>query len=143
MTFELHPRLAADTVPVGTLPLCRVLLMNDMQFPWCVLVPQRNNIREIHALPDDDQLKLIREISGVSAAMETAFAADKMNVAALGNQVSQLHIHIIARFRTDSAWPAPVWGRQPPRPYPLSDRKQQLEKLRTAFNPIMGFLTTL
>lgn len=143
MTFELHPRLTADTFVVGALPLCRVLLMNDAQFPWCVLVPERDNVREIHALSDDDQLQLIREVSAVSAAMEAAFAAEKMNVAALGNQVSQLHIHVIARFAADSAWPAPVWGRQPTRPYPLSDQEQQLSKLRAAFNPITGFRTTL
>ncbi len=143
MTFELHPRLAADTFPVGALPLCRVLLMDDLAFPWCILVPERAHVREIHALSATDQLQLIREISGVSAAMETAFAADKMNVAALGNQVPQLHVHIIARFEADSAWPAPVWGRQAPRPYTLPDQKQQLAKLRKAFNPIPGFRTFL
>lgn len=142
MTFELHPRLAADTVPVGTLPLCRVLLMNDATYPWCILVPQRANIREIHALERPDQQQLMQEIAEVSAAMETAFAADKMNVAALGNIVPQLHVHVIARFEADPAWPAPVWGRQPAQPYENSEKKQQLEKLQVALNPIIGFRTS-
>lgn len=143
MGFELHPRLAADTVPVGVLPLCRVLLMNDISFPWCILVPAREGIREIHALAAADQLQLLQEISGISAAMEAAFAADKMNVAALGNVVPQLHVHVIARFEADPVWPAPVWGRIPPQPYPLSDLKQRLGKLSGAFDPIPGFRTAL
>ena len=143
MSFDLHPRLAADTIPIGVLPLCRVLLMNDISFPWCILVPAREGIREIHALPAEDQLQLMQEISGVSMAMEAAFAADKMNVAALGNVVPQLHVHVIARFEADPVWPAPVWGRLPSRPYPLSDAEQQLMKLRSAFDPIPGFRTIL
>lgn len=143
MDFQLHARLAADTVEIGVLPLSRLLLMDDMTFPWCVLVPARAGIREIHDLDAADQLQLMQEISGVSAAMMDAFRADKMNVAALGNQVPQLHVHIIARFEADSAWPAPVWGRQAPRPYTLPDQKQQLAKLRKAFNPIPGFRTFL
>jgi len=143
MAFELHPRLATDTVPVGTLPLSRVLLMNDIAFPWCVLVPQREAIREIHQLAADDQLQLLQEISGVSAAMESAFAADKMNVAALGNVVPQLHIHVIARFEADPVWPAPVWGLLEPRPYPLADRRQRLRKLHAAFETLDGFSVTV
>lgn len=142
MSFELHPRLAADTVPLGTLPLCRVLLMNDQNFPWCILVPQRAAVREIHALAAADQPQLMREISGIAEAMQTVFVADKMNIAALGNQVPQLHIHIIARFETDPAWPAPVWGRLPPDTYPEADLEQRLKQLRSAFDPIMGFRTS-
>lgn len=140
MAFELHPRLSADTVPVGTLPLSRVLLMNDLAYPWCILVPQRNAIREIHELAADDQLQLLQEISGVSSAMAAAFAADKMNVAALGNVVPQLHVHVIARFEADPVWPAPVWGKLPPRPYPLADRRLQCMKLQAAFEPLKGFV---
>lgn len=139
MTFELHPRLAADTFPVGALPLCRVLLMNDSNWPWCVLVPERSGIREIHALPAEDQRLLMQEISGVSAAMETAFGADKINIGALGNIVPQLHVHVIARFETDPAWPAPVWGRLPASPYAKADRDQRLAALGSAFARLSGF----
>lgn len=140
MAFELHPRLAADTLPVGTLPLCHVLLMNDAAYPWCILVPARGNIREIHALDVPDRQQLMHEIAAVSAAMETALHPDKMNVAALGNQVPQLHVHVIARFGTDPAWPNPVWGHQPARPYTDSEKKQQLATLQAAFEPIGGFV---
>ena len=139
MPFELHPRLAQDTFEVGVLPLCRVLLMNDLAYPWCVLVPQRASIREIHHLEPADQLQLLQEISGVSSAMESAFSADKMNVAALGNVVPQLHVHIIARFEADPVWPAPVWGKLPPQPYPHADRKQRVLKLHAAFEALQGF----
>jgi len=109
--FELHPRLAADTRAVARLPLCRVLLMNDRRFPWLILVPARADIREIHQLAAADRAALVEEIAQVAAAMEKLHKADKMNVAALGNQVPQLHVHVIARFTTDPAWPNPIWGR--------------------------------
>lgn len=139
MSFELHPRLAEDTLEVGELPLCRVLLMNDLTYPWCILVPRRAATREIHHLAAADQLQLLPEISGVAAAMESAFKADKMNIAALGNVVPQLHVHIIARFEADPVWPAPVWGKLPPRPYPLADRRQRIAKLHAAFESLKGF----
>lgn len=109
--FELHPRLAADTREVTRLPLCRVLLMNDRRFPWLILVPQRPEIREIHQLSPADRATLVEEIARVAQAMEKLHKADKMNVAALGNQVPQLHVHVIARFASDPAWPNPIWGR--------------------------------
>lgn len=143
MPFALHPRLAADTITVGVLPLCRVLLMNDTAYPWCILVPARENVREIHALEAADQQQLMQEIAGVSRAMETAFHADKMNVAALGNVVPQLHVHVIARFESDPAWPAPVWGHRPASPYPLAEREQKLARLDAAFHTIKGFRTGL
>ncbi|HEY2110919.1 MAG TPA: HIT domain-containing protein, partial [Dongiaceae bacterium] len=107
--FTLHPRLAADTVALGDWPLCRLLLMNDARFPWVILVPARPELREIHDLPPAERATLIEEIARASALMQQAFAADKMNVAALGNQVPQLHIHVIARVASDPAWPNPVW----------------------------------
>ena len=108
--FELHPRLAADTREITRLALCRVLLMNDRRFPWLILVPARPAIREIHQLSAADRATLIEEIAHVAQAMEKLHKADKMNVTALGNQVPQLHVHVIARFATDPAWPNPVWG---------------------------------
>ncbi len=117
MEFQLHPRLAADTVDLGRLRLCRVLLMNDARFPWCILVPERPQVTEIHQLSDADQVTLIRESSFVAARMADAFGADKMNVAALGNIVPQLHLHHVARRQGDAAWPGPVWGSGAAVPY--------------------------
>jgi diadenosine tetraphosphate (Ap4A) HIT family hydrolase len=113
--FTLHPRLAADTIVLGNWPLCRLLLMNDGRFPWVILVPARPDLREIHDLPSAERAILIEEIARASALMQQAFKADKMNVAALGNQVPQLHVHVIARFASDAAWPNPVWESTAPK----------------------------
>jgi len=125
--FALHPRLAADTVALGDWPLSRMLLMNDGRFPWVILVPARPDLREIHDLLPADRAALIEEVARASALIQQAFKADKMNVAALGNQVPQLHIHIIARFATDPAWPAPVWGQGPAR---LMSEPERTERIR-------------
>lgn len=124
--FSLHPRLAEDAIVIGTLPLCLVLLVNDARFPWLILVPRRPGICEIFQLDPADQGALIRESSLVSAALAGAFAADKMNVAALGNQVSQLHVHHIVRHVGDPAWPGPVWGTGDPVPYRNSERAERI-----------------
>ncbi|MFK7730704.1 MAG: HIT domain-containing protein [Pseudomonadales bacterium] len=108
--FALHERLAADCIHVGDLPLCCLLLMNDQQYPWFILVPRVNDIREAFQLSHDQQLQLNKESNSLSKAMASAYNADKMNVAALGNMVPQLHVHHIARFADDAAWPKPVWG---------------------------------
>ena len=108
--FELDPRLAADTVVVGETPLCRVLLMNDARYPWLILVPRRGDVTEPFGLSEADQAQLWRESMRLGEAMKAHFAADKLNIAALGNQVAQLHVHHIARFHSDDAWPGPVWG---------------------------------
>ncbi|MEQ8603888.1 MAG: HIT family protein [Marivibrio sp.] len=108
--FSLHERLAADTAPVAELTLCSLRLMKDARFPWAILIPRRADIREIHQMTQADQRQLLAEITKVSAAIERDWRADKMNVAALGNMVPQLHIHVIARFEGDAAWPGPVWG---------------------------------
>jgi diadenosine tetraphosphate (Ap4A) HIT family hydrolase len=115
--FTLHPRLAADTVRLGRLQLSLLLMMNDATYPWFILVPEREHTREIFELAEADRLALIEEIALVSRAVSHAFRPDKLNVAALGNMVPQLHVHVIARFRSDPAWPAPVWGKTEPRPY--------------------------
>ncbi|MGD8378180.1 MAG: HIT domain-containing protein [Gammaproteobacteria bacterium] len=115
--FILDPKLAADCVVLGDFPLCRLLLMNDANYPWFILVPRRPGVTEIHELSEPDRQQLMRESSLLSAFLARAWSADKMNVAALGNQVAQLHVHHIVRFHGDPAWPAPVWGRVPPKPY--------------------------
>lgn len=131
--FELHPRLAADTLPLGDFPLCRCLLMNDMHYPWLILVPRRENIREIFELPVKDQQQLLRESSWVSERLAKHFHADKINIGALGNMVPQLHLHHIARYANDAAWPGPVWGKHAPRPYTGDNLVTMREQLRQAF----------
>ncbi len=116
-TFQLHPQLAADCIRIGSLPLSLLLLLNDARYPWFVLVPQRYGISEIFELTEDDQRQLWHESAQLSRFMKQAFHADKLNIGALGNLIPQLHLHHIARFRTDPAWPGPVWGHSEPEPY--------------------------
>ncbi|MDP3859843.1 MAG: HIT family protein [Stagnimonas sp.] len=130
MTWTLHAQLAADTLPVGDFPLSRLLLMNESRYPWCILVPRRAGTRELHRLDDGDQLQLLRESTALARAMEAAFQPHKMNVAALGNVVPQLHLHHIARYRGDPAWPAPVWGKFPPLAYEPPAAQERVEHLR-------------
>jgi diadenosine tetraphosphate (Ap4A) HIT family hydrolase len=123
-SFALHPQLAADTLPVGDLALSRVLLMNTTRFPWLMLVPRRPDVREIIDLPTHEQATLWREISAVSVLVRDLFRAEKLNVCAIGNMVPQLHVHVIARFTTDEAWPRPVFGFAPPLPYSPTAAKE-------------------
>jgi diadenosine tetraphosphate (Ap4A) HIT family hydrolase len=129
-SFTLHPRLAADIIALGQWQLCRILLMNDGRFPWLILVPARPDLREIHDLPAQERAVLIEEIARASTGMQQAFKADKMNVAALGNQVPQLHVHVIARFAGDAAWPNPVWGQGAPRPMSEAEQAERIARLR-------------
>jgi diadenosine tetraphosphate (Ap4A) HIT family hydrolase len=115
--FELHSRLAADCIRVGRLPLSLLLLLNDARYPWFILVPQRSGIGEIFQLPESDQCQLWRESANLSHSLMQSFHADKINIGALGNLVPQLHVHHIARFTSDPAWPGPVWGHSAPVPY--------------------------
>ena len=108
--FELDPQLAADTLLVGETPLSQVLLMDDARYPWLILVPRRSDVTEPFELSEADQAQLWQESMWLGVAMKAHFAADKLNIAALGNQVAQLHVHHIARFHADDAWPGPVWG---------------------------------
>jgi len=113
----IHHRLSEDCLVIGKLGLCHLLLMQDANYPWFILVPDREDITEIHQLSAADQQLLLEESVMLSRALESAFSPDKLNIAALGNVVPQLHIHHIVRYRTDAAWPAPVWGRVPVKPY--------------------------
>lgn len=130
MTFVLHPQLAADTALVGDLALCQVRLMDDARYPWLILVPRRAGLRESYQLDEPDRARLWREADQVAAALARHLNADKMNLAALGNQVPQLHVHCIARFEGDAAWPRPVWGAVAPRPYEAGERRAMLAELR-------------
>ncbi len=114
MRYELDPQLAADTLPIAELPLSELRLMRDVRYPWLILVPRREAIRELLDLSREDQQLLLAEIDHCSRIARALHRPDKLNIAALGNVVSQLHIHLIARFRDDPAWPRPVWGVHPP-----------------------------
>lgn len=116
--FALDPRLAGDTIAIGDLALSSVLLLNDARFPWFLLVPRRPGLSEITDLTDEDAAGLMREIRIATGVMLDLARPDKVNVGALGNVVVQLHIHVIGRFRSDPAWPGPVWGHGARQPYP-------------------------
>ncbi len=116
--FALDPRLDADSIAVAELPLSAVRLMRDASYAWLLLVPRRAGITEIVDLSAEDRVRLIEEIALASAALRAEVACDKLNVAALGNMVPQLHVHVIARRRDDPAWPKPVWGAAPAKAYP-------------------------
>ena len=115
--FALDPRLEASTLPVGDLALCRVLLMNDARFPWLLLVPRRPDARELIDLSPEDQATLLAEIGAASRVFQRLIHPHKLNTAAIGNLVPQLHIHVVARFEDDAAWPGPVWGHGVREPY--------------------------
>jgi diadenosine tetraphosphate (Ap4A) HIT family hydrolase len=117
VSFALDSRLAGDSFAVTDLSLCHVRLMNDATYPWLLLIPRRDGAVEIADLPREDRLSLMDEIAAASSALRDMTGCDKLNVAALGNMVPQLHVHIIARFQGDPAWPGPVWGKVPARPY--------------------------
>ncbi|NOS73904.1 MAG: HIT family protein [Methyloglobulus sp.] len=117
MTFDLHPQLERDCITVGRLTLCRLLLMNDKQFPWFILVPEIEGITEIFQLDKQQQGLLIEESSFLAEQLNMLYKADKINIAAIGNLVPQLHVHHVVRYRSDKAWPAPVWGKFAAIPY--------------------------
>ncbi|APX94485.1 histidine triad protein [Halomonas sp. 1513] len=123
--LTLDPRLEADTYPVTELPLSRVLLMNDARFAWLVLVPRRNGACEVSDLSEADQAQLWREATRLGSELKSALGGDKLNIAALGNVVSQLHVHVIVRHRDDAAWPAPVWGHGEAQPYDLDGQAER------------------
>ena len=130
--WQLHPQLADDTTPVIELPLCEVRLMDDANHPWLVLVPRIAGITEIIDLDAAQRLQLSEEIDTTCRALRTLFNPDKLNVAALGNMVPQLHVHVIARYRSDIAWPRPVWGAANARPYAPEELIERINALRKA-----------
>ncbi len=141
---KLHPQLKKDCFVLGEFKLCALLLLNDANYPWFILLPNRENIREIHQLSTEDQQQLLLESMFFSRCLEQVFQPDKLNIAALGNVVPQLHIHHIARFTTDACWPAPVWGVARPLPYQLKQiediKNQLLEYFNHNKNPAFHWL---
>lgn len=134
-SWSLHPQLERDTVPIGDLALCRALLIDDANYPWMLLVPRRPGIVEIIDLPDSEQTQLMAEIAQASRAIRSATGCEKINVAALGNVVPQLHVHVIARIRGDAAWPKPVWGAVPAIAYKAPALAALLADLRQRLMP--------
>ncbi len=132
--FSLDPRLADDTHPLASLALCDLRLMDDSNHPWLVLVPRIANAVELLDLDADQRHLLTDEIDLVGRALRTAFRPDKLNVAALGNMVPQLHVHVIARFRNDVAWPRPVWGTAAARPYTEEALVDRIRVLQAALS---------
>ncbi len=128
--WSLHPQLATDTVPASNLKLSRVLLAKDANYPWLILVPRRAGVSELTDLPEDEQVQLLQEIRAAATALKATVPCDKLNIAALGNMVPQLHVHVIARTRIDAAWPKPVWGAAPSRAYDAADMEALLGRLR-------------
>src|SRR6201994_2045935 len=128
--WSLHARLKEDTIDIGVLPLCRVLVIKDAHYPWLLLVPRRPEITEIIDLDEVAQGQLMTEISRVARALKDITKCDKLNIAALGNLVPQLHVHVIARRGSDVAWPRPVWGIAPPLEHDAEEVQAFISALR-------------
>jgi len=133
---ELHPQLSKDCLIIGHFSLSRLLLMQDANYPWLILVPDRENISELYQLSDAEQKQFMQESAVIARLLKNDFQADKINIAALGNIVPQLHIHHIARYKTDIAWPAPVWGKFPAKRYTPDQRDELMAKLKASLNNI-------
>lgn len=131
--FRLDERLAGDSVPITDLALSTVRLMNERSWPWLILVPRRPDLVDLIDLDSEDRARLMEEIALASSALRHLHRPDKLNVAALGNVVRQLHVHVIARFRADPAWPRPVWGIKPaPEPYQPDRLAEEVRRLALA-----------
>lgn len=138
--YQLHSRLKQDTFFIMDLALSQLLLMNDQRFPWLILVPKRSLIKELYELEQSDQNQLLLEITQISKLFQEKYAADKINIAALGNIVPQLHIHIIARLKQDPAWPSPVWGFEKPTPYSSSTAENLINDIKSLLIPLKNIL---
>lgn len=130
--FELDARLAGDTIVVGDLPLCRVLMMRDARYGWLVLVPRRRGMVEVADLAEADQATLWREGAQAGAALRAILPCDKLNIGALGNIVRQLHLHVVARREGDAAWPGPVWGAGSAEAFAEGEAETRVTALRKA-----------
>ena len=135
--FKLDPRLEQDTILIGEVSLSKVVLMNDARYPWVSLVPRVTGLTEVFQLNDKQQSQLVEESNFIAEKMKTLVQADKMNIAALGNIVSQLHIHHVARFTRDETWPAPVWGRGQAVQYDNAERDAVCQQLTQLFSKFL------
>jgi len=135
----IHPQLKKDCLVLGRFRLSHLLLMQDANYPWFILVPDREDVSEIYQLSTEDQVELIKESSILSSVLKEQFAADKLNIAALGNIVPQLHVHHVVRYRDDPAWPAPVWGKIPMRPYATEQLEKATAKIKLGLSDYVKF----
>ncbi len=138
--FSLAQQLVNDTVAIGDFPLCRLLLMNDSHYPWFILVPRIAGVEEIYQLTEENQRQLMWEMAYVSEKLKDIFSADKMNVAALGNMVRQLHVHVVVRHESDAAWPGPVWGKVPAKAYTAEAVEEIRARLAVVFTTWLKFI---
>jgi diadenosine tetraphosphate (Ap4A) HIT family hydrolase len=138
--FELDKRLENDTITIGDFQLSRVLLSKDSRYPWCILVPRVNAITESYQLSEQQQIQLCQESAWVASQLMVMFKGDSMNVAALGNVVSQLHVHHVVRFENDACWPGPIWGVGQSTPYTQSDLKSVALKITVLLEGKLGFM---
>jgi len=138
MSFALDPRLAADSIAIGDFELSQLRIMDDARFPWLILVPRIAGARELIDLDEGDRASLLGEVTRVGRALESLLAPDKLNVAALGNVVPQLHVHVIARYANDAAWPQPVWGRGERVAYAPDAREALVARLREALRDALA-----
>jgi diadenosine tetraphosphate (Ap4A) HIT family hydrolase len=129
--WSLDSQLESDTALAGDLPLCRVLVANDANYPWLILVPRRHGVREVIDLTLADRTRLWDEVALAAQALKDETHCDKLNIATLGNVVAQLHVHVIARFKTDAAWPKPIWGAVPLQIYTKSNQDRFISKIRS------------
>jgi len=132
--MKLHRQLDNDCFLLAELPLSWLLLLNDSHYPWFILVPRREGVKEVHQLSQDDRLLLLDESMYLSLCLEEVFLPDKLNIAALGNVVPQLHVHHIARFKSDTCWPAPVWGAVEATPYDKTQADEVILKIKDWFD---------
>jgi diadenosine tetraphosphate (Ap4A) HIT family hydrolase len=130
VSFSLDPCLSKDAFAVGDMTISRVLLMNDARWPWLILVPRREGLVELTDLDAPDRARLMEEAAAAASFLKRHANADKMNIATLGNIVRQLHLHVVARFVGDTAWPGPVWGCGGPRPYREAEARALIERVR-------------
>jgi len=128
--WSLHSQLKKDTIDIGDLPLCKVLVIKDAHYPWLLLVPRREGAVEIIDLDEVAQAQLMTEVSRVARALKEITKCDKLNIAALGNLVPQLHVHVVARRTSDAAWPRPVWGVMPPLAHDAEEVQNFISALR-------------
>ena len=140
LEFELDSRLENDCITLGNFPLSRLLLMNDANYPWFILVPRRAEASEIYHLSAEDQVQLLHESSFLAENLHDVFDGDKMNIAAIGNMVKQLHLHHVVRYQGDVAWPAPVWGAKPAIPYTDEQIHSIYQKLELMLNDEVDFV---
>ena len=136
---DLHPQLEKDCLLLGQFKLSKLLLMKDANYPWFILVPDREAITEIYQLDESDQQQLIQESSIMAKMLVDDFQADKVNIGALGNVVPQLHVHHIARYHNDPAWPAPVWGACAAQAYDEGALQLRIDKTLKALQGLVGF----